>query len=199
MAKNRSVPFADFFKPMNLTKKQKEERIKAAEDTKEVLLILFLLLLSQKEYGLVDYEAAKQEFISEYTEVVRKYTDYEFAETYVPLVAANLLKTTENNEADEWYFSEDRATLTAENEALSVLNHEDYREAVERGFTRKQWVDMRDERERETHLLIGGSIIPIEQKFHVGNAYLLFPHDYINGSGHMEEIANCRCYVQWLK
>jgi len=193
----RSIPFSKFFGEMNLTKKQREDREKAAKDTEEVLLILFLVLLEQRRNHSINYEYARNEFIKEYTEVVGKYTDREFADIYVPLVAADIINTTQKHPGDEWYLSDDRAAFIAENEALSVLNHQDYKEATDRGFTRKRWDDVKDNRERDAHILIGGTTIPINQKFHVGDDYMEFPHDYINGSP--ENLVNCRCHITYLR
>jgi hypothetical protein len=85
----------------------------------------------------------------------------------------------------------------AENEANSVKNYTDYRKAIEKGKTKKKWIDMRDKRERKTHLEVGGTVIPINEPFVVGNSLMMFPKDDSLGAAD-KEIINCRCSVKYF-
>lgn len=111
-----------------------------------------------------------------------------------------LLKDIVDKAIDEfnksWNTSSERATNVAREQAQTVLNTIDYETAIKRGFKRKRWKDIVDERERATHLEIGDKTVPIDEYFHVGNCYMLYPHDYINGTP--EELANCRCSIEYI-
>lgn len=196
----KSIPMVRFFDEINnLTTTQKNDRLKLAKEIKDYLGVWFDLLLLQKEYGNEDMAFAEEELKNNFFDIIAGRTDDDFIAEYVPLITAAIVESTERNKGDKWYLSDDRATFIAENEALSVFNHEDYRQAVKRGFTRKQWVDMKDDRERATHIEVGSSIIPIKDKFQVGAAMLDHPHDMINGAEHPEELCGCRCYAVYLK
>lgn len=61
---------------------------------------------------------------------------------------------------------------------------------------RKGWLDLRDDRVRETHLIAGRTYqaepIPVNDPFIVGGARMMFPGDTSQGAP-IREIANCRC------
>ena len=100
-----------------------------------------------------------------------------------------------------WYVSDDRARFIAENESLTVEGYKDYTNAVSKGYSRKQWISILDEKTRETHVEVAGTVIPIEDFFEVGAARLYYPHDTVigNGAEHPEETINCRCSVNFLR
>ena len=103
--------------------------------------------------------------------------DFDVSE-YVKQFSQDMVDTTLRNGDTPYFTSDDRAVLIAENESQNTFNRQDYIDAIKSGKTRKQWVDIRDRRERETHREVGGTIIPIEEYFLVGNSLLLYPHDY---------------------
>jgi hypothetical protein len=120
----------------------------------------------------------------------------EWIDEYTTLFASEIVATTIRNKDDEYYLSNDRAVFIAENEANSVLNNADYERALKQGKTKKKWIDIRDRKERKTHLAVGGTVIPIRQYFKVGNCEMLYPHDYVNGTA--EELCNCRCSIRYF-
>ena len=102
---------------------------------------------------------------------------------------------------DTWFISDDRARFIAENESLTVEGYKDFKSASGKGYTRKQWIAIEDERTRPTHSLVDGTVVPIDDFFEVGAARLYYPHDTVigNGAEHPEEIISCRCWVVFLR
>ena len=98
---------------------------------------------------------------------------------------------------DPYYYSLDRARYMAENESNTSWNHSDFANAIKQGKTRKKWVDVRDNRERETHRRVGGMIIPISELFMVGSSFMLYPKDPSYGAP-ASEICGCRCTVKYF-
>ena len=84
----------------------------------------------------------------------------------------------------------------AENEANTDMNYLEYVKAVNDGKTKKKWIDMKDKRERKTHLKVGSMTIPIERPFPVGDSLMQFPKDFSLGAD-AKEIVNCRCSIQY--
>ena len=99
---------------------------------------------------------------------------------------------------DPYTFSEDRIRLTAENEANTVYNEDEYVDGIGRGFTRKMWVTMHDSHVRETHAEVDGEILPIDEYYEVGGSLMRFPKDF-SMSPSPEETVNCRCSIKYLR
>lgn len=98
---------------------------------------------------------------------------------------------TETTEKKNYWLSEDRAENIAKNEANTIMNTVEFREAEESGKSYKIWYTEGDERVRDAHFMVDGMRIPIDQPFPVGNDLMMYPHDYMGGSP--ENIINCRC------
>jgi len=56
----------------------------------------------------------------------------------------------------------------------------------------KTWWTARDKDVRASHQAVHGAVVPFDQPFTVGGAYMMFPGDPSMGAG-AEEIVNCRC------
>lgn len=210
----RSRPYDEYFGSMELTEKQKRQRMGFAQKTEDMLLFLFALFLVyvQYEHG-TDYEYVIGSGLKAYSEVIKEsveefYSDTdlteserkeinEYLEEYAREFVTTNVETTNKHINDSYYFSEDRAIFIAENEANTVLNYLDYDKAVKTGKTRKTWIDVRDNRERETHLKVGGKTIGISDAFLVGNSLMMFPKDTSLGAT-PEEIVNCRCTIKYF-
>ena len=202
------IPIDRFFKEMELSDKE----IKRREDLAEDLLVLFLLLFSEiKADRALDNEID----VSYYKEMVyRQYCDK--VETYLVLILALLGGISEEMKAnirervsdmvdttlkftDNFYTSEDRAVMLAENESNFIGNGTDYEIAKYQGYGHKQWLTMKDEKVRFTHALVDSEIKDIDEYYQVGEAEMLFPMDMSrNGAEHPEETVACRCVVQYL-
>ena len=79
---------------------------------------------------------------------------------------------------------------------ISVENYNDFSEAVKSGKTKKTWHTILDGRERESHRLVDGETIPIDQYFLVGSSYMRFPRDDSLGAD-AKEIIHCRCHLSF--
>ncbi|MCI8378600.1 MAG: hypothetical protein HFH72_08800 [Lachnospiraceae bacterium] len=193
-----STPFQEYFWDMDLSEKQIEERIALSEDLEEVMLFLLILIGMMKQNDSIDAEYAAYQLSEQCKNVVSRHIPMDAElNRHIDLFAQETVRTTIDNIEDEWFLSRDRATLIAENEAQSNCNYADYSAALKSGKTRKQWVDVRDRRERETHREVGGTVIPIEDTFVVGNSLMRFAKDSSMGA-EMKEIANCRCSVKYF-
>lgn len=193
----RSIPINKYFDDMKLSKKQKEKRKKFAKKFFNIMLFAFSLIDLMKERERINTDYVEQQIKDRYLDLLDDVTVDEYVEEYIDLFASETVDTTIRNIDDEFYLSDDRALLIAENEANGIYNYQEFIDAIEQGKTRKKWVDMKDDKERETHLEVGGRTIPIERAFVVGQSLMLFPKDRSMGAS-MSEIANCRCTIQYL-
>lgn len=193
-----STPFREYFGDMDLSEKQIEERVFLSEDLEEVMLFLLILIGMMKQNDSIDARYAIYQLSEQFKNVVSKHMPLDVElNRHIDLFAQETVRTTIDNIEDEWFLSHDRATLIAENEAQSDFNYADYSSAVKSGKTRKQWVDVKDRRERETHREVGGKVIPINDTFVVGNSLMRFPKDTYY-SPNVSEVANCRCEIKYF-
>lgn len=193
-----SIPFREYFGDMDLSEEQIEERISLSEDLEEVMLFLLILIGMMKQNDSIDAEYAAYQLSEQCKNVVSRHMPLDTElNRHIDLFAKETVRTSINNIEDKWFFSHDRATLIAENEAQSDFNYADYSAAVKAGKTRKQWVDVRDTKERETHREVGGMVISIDDTFVAGNSLMRFPKDTSLGA-EMKEIAGCRCTIKYF-
>lgn len=208
--KTKSVPYELYFEKMELTEEQKEKRIEFSKRMEEIIIFLLLLISAYREYNVeINIYKIKIEFISRFNLLIDKYindaklnemyrNDAEnYFNAYKNEFIDSFLDTTSKNVNDDFFLSKDRAVLTSENEANTVINYIEYIKAVESGKKNKKWIDTKDNKERKTHLEIGGSVIPINEYFFVGDSMMLFPKDTSMGAD-LKEIANCRCSIKYF-
>ena len=193
----RPFSYDEYFDEMNLSSEDKERRKEFSTDVEEVMIFIFALILvmRQNDYFNKDYVISELEI--RFSKVISKYTTLNtYLKEYAKRFSEEIIDTTMQYLEVPFYLSEGRAVLISANEANSVFNYEKYIKAIKNGKTKKKWVDIRDERERETHREVGGTVIPIDRAFLVGESFLLYPKDTSLGAS-MEEIANCRCTVEY--
>lgn len=106
--------------------------------------------------------------------------------------------TIKNLDGDDYFLSDDRATLLGENETNFVCNTIQYESALDEGYTKKQWLTMKDEKVRDTHFIVDNQIIGINEYFYVGNSEMLYPMDMSRGAS-PEEVINCRCSLRYIQ
>lgn len=182
-----------------LTEEDKEKRKKFAYEMEDILLFIFALYLTMKDYNYIKEEYIKAQLQSRYIELVRKYgidIDFDVSE-YISQFSQNTIDTTLKNADTPYFTSDDRAVLIAENESQNTFNRQDYISAIKAGKAKKQWIDIMDKKERETHREVGGTVIPIEDYFIVGDSLLLYPHDY-SMNPEAKEVINCRCSIRYF-
>ena len=95
--------------------------------------------------------------------------------------------------------SAERARLIARTETLTASNHASYFAAAKTGLLmKKRWLSAKDSRVRNSHKMINGTFIDMEDYFTVGNSKILIPGARIQQNGlptPAKEIVNCRCVV----
>ncbi len=200
----RSEPYKEYFSKMSISDKEKQERITFSEQMEEVVLYILALIETTIESGETDQEYIQTQFYDKYLDVIASYM---LIDTYIKQYAFGVTKqiidatferfsTEDRSITDDYYLSNDRAMFISECEANSILNYRQYLKAVKAGKTKKKWIDVGDKRERKTHLEVGGTTLPIDEPFSVGDSLLQFPKDTSLGASE-DEIVNCRCSIQY--
>lgn len=203
----RSEPYKEYFSKMSISDKEKQERIALSEQMEEVILYILALIETTIESGETDQEYIQTQFYDKYLDVVLGYMPIDsYIKEYVLETSKQIIGTTfshivekhpdSEQATDDYYLSNDRAMFISECEANSILNYRQYSKAVKAGKTKKKWIDVGDKRERKTHLEVGGTILPINEPFSVGDSLLQFPKDTSLGAS-ADEIVNCRCSIQY--
>lgn len=204
LGNHRSEPYKEYFSKMSISDKERQERIAFSEQMEEVVLYILALIETTIESGQTDQEYIKTQFYDKYLDVIASYM---LIDTYIKQYALDMTKqiidatferfsAEDKSITDDYYLSNDRAMFISECEANSVLNYRQYSKAVKAGKTKKKWIDVGDKRERKTHLEVGGTILPIDEPFSVGDSLLQFPKDTSLGAS-ADEIVNCRCSIQY--
>lgn len=200
----RSEPYKEYFSKMSISDKEKQERIAFSEQMEEVVLYILALIETTIESGETKREYIQTQFYDKYLDVIASYM---LIDTYIKQYAVDITKqiidttferlsSEDKSITDDYYLSNDRAMFISECEANSILNYRQYLKAVKAGKTKKKWIDVGDKRERKTHLEVGGTILPIDEPFSVGDSLLQFPKDTSLGAS-ADEIVNCRCSIQY--
>ena len=225
--KLRSMPYEQYFGEMAfLSDEEKEERIALAEDLEDVMMFLMFLVVSQSNYSymaaissaetketlrqrMVDTVSNHVEIDGELQEQINDFIDEATDTTFEYLVILNAIgnnastgpipTTGSENETDaEFYLSDDRARLLAEEESNSIFNYMGFEQAVMRGYRTKTWLTMADAFVRRTHVPMEGKTIPIDELFQVGDSFMRFPRDQ-KYNARLKEIVRCRCGIKYNK
>ena len=198
MDKLNALSFDRYFGEMELSESQKKMRIKEADQFEEMMFFIFELVSIMSDYQYINKGYLEQELKQRYLNIAEKYSGIDdYVEDYAREFASLTIQVTLENLSDDYYTSEERATLIAENEANSNINYFDMKQAIEERKTKKRWKTQRDKKVRETHRRIDGQEIDIEDAFLVGDSLMRFPKDIYYGA-RLEEIAGCRCVVDYL-
>ena len=197
-SKSRAIPYDLYFGEMDLTEKQKEERIKASKQIESMMLFLFSLLSVMNEYSYQNVEFVVNQVKTQYSNIISSSEVMDdYLTGYVQEFSEQIVETTQEYFEDEWYLSDDRAIFVAENEANTTFNYLEYKKAVNSGKTKKRWVTMRDRHVRHTHQLVDGKTIGINDVFLVGDSEMFYPKDTTFGAS-ANEIVNCRCSIKYF-
>lgn len=205
--------FEAYFRDMDLTRRQREEREDIAKDFDDLMFFIFALILLMVQTEALDLQNAQEQIYERYLQILRdKGVTIDddairaariFAESVPRTTAEEILSRMANepvdgvNGEDGYGTSNRRAREVSASEANTVFNHEDYVNAVASGKTRKQWITILDGRERPTHRASAGQSVPITEPFAVGDSLLMYPHDQSLGAS-PQEIVNCRCSVRYF-
>lgn len=193
----RSEPYKEYFDKMSISDKQKKLRIAFSEQMEEVILYILSLIETMIESESIDQKYVEDELFERYLLIAATYFSVDdYITDYARQFAHEVVRATFNHTDEEYYLSRDRAMFISECEANTSLNYKEYTDAIKAGKTLKTWKDVRDKRERKTHLEVGGTTIPIKELFAVGDSLMLFPKDSSAGAA-SKEIVNCRCSIQY--
>lgn len=180
--------FGAYFKVMDISEEDRKKRIDYAFLFYEaVWYVLTMIRLENERNRLDDKESYRVSLEYRIKDIIE---DTPVDEEYIENITEDIIDTTFRHLDDEYFLSERRAVLIAQNEANTVMNGADFFNAKKSGKTHKQWISQIDETTREWHLLIDGTFIPIDEKFKVGGEEMRFPHD---PTASPENLVNCRC------
>ncbi len=193
----RSEPFETYFGNMELSEEQKEKRISLAEKMEDEFLLVMAFLFTMYRYSTIEWEKIRGKFEQGYLTAIRGKIDVdEYMKTYITSLSYDFIDSTKRNIDDPYFMSGDRAEVYSEEESNTSYNHQEFKDAIKEGKTKKKWIDIRDSRERKTHREVGGTVKKITVPFLVGDSLMMYPKDSsLNAS--LEQIANCRCSVKY--
>lgn len=186
-----------YYDAMDISKEDKRKRVVLGLDLYDAFI--YILLTIKADYKISEYKEDKispekmEGYISSLDYRIRDIledNDLPYEDDYIPQLSRDIVETTFRHLDDDYFFSDDRAVLITQNEANTIMNGVDFTNAKKQGKTHKQWIAELDDKTREAHFLVDGTFIPIDEKFHVGNDYMRYPHDYTASA---ENVVNCRC------
>ena len=199
LSERGAIQIDEYFEEMELTNEEKKDRKKFAESMEEVMLFIFALFSVMKEYGYRNNDFIIQQLRQRYSETVLKFMKLDkYLEGYIEKFSKETIDITIKHEDENYYTSEDRAMLISENESHFAFSHKEFSDAIKAGKTKKQWMDIRDDRERKTHRAVGRMILPINEPFVVGKSKMMHPKDAETYGADAEEIVNCRCSARYF-
>lgn len=205
--KQRSVSFDLYFDEMEIPESEKKIRKEFAKELEEELFTILAMLWICIDRGsnAGDIQSVKELLENNILTLIWKFTypdmellDYarRFASDFVDSTLRNFDKESSDPKNAYW-LSEDRASYNAENEANTVFNHEQDRQAKIDGKSWKQWLTMKDEAVRRDHAKIDNQVVTIDEFFIVGGYPMRYPKDAEYGAP-LTQIANCRCSVRYF-
>ena len=193
----------DYFEEMELEPEEIEKRINTANGINNLYLMLFLLMSATVAVG--DSVIDDNNYWTDY--LIRGYNDVLTENGYNvedPMISqrvdetiTEVLNTTYEHIAQDYYLSHDRAVMIASNDTNAFANYEQHVEAIKAGYTRKRWLAMRDKKVRHTHVWADGQEVDVQKPFIVGGYEMLFPLDQSLGAD-AKEVVNCRCVCQYF-
>ena len=94
-------------------------------------------------------------------------------------------------------FSRYRSATIARTETHNAASFANHRIAQAQNLPnqRKRWVTTQDERSRDIHRQVNGTVKPIDEDFTVGGMLMSYPGDPRGGA---KNVVNCRCVVVYL-
>lgn len=185
----------EYFSEMELSDKQKEERIALAHKLQNRMMFVLSLIyfLSQKQ--TVETYTIQEMFRSAFLDAVGgEISISQRTMVHIEIISSDLAESTVRHIEEEETFSYERSVTLGEEEANTIYNNEDFEEALQEGYTMKTWKTMQDKKVRHTHMRVDDKTIPIEEYFSVGNCEMLFPRDE---EADAEEVCNCRCTIEY--
>ena len=186
-----------FFSTMGISDEEKKKRSNFAYLLYDAVYFTFALIKVEKDIEERNF-VKNALVVDQYRETMQnRITDafhregLPYEPDYIPQLVSEIMQTTERHPDDPYYLSQERALIIAQNEANTAFNYYDYVNAKAGGNQYKTWITEGDEKVRDAHVEVDMVRIPIDERFHVGNDEMRYPHDYLYGSA--ENLVNCRC------
>lgn len=182
-----------FFSKMKIPQEDKDKRVSLGLLLYDAFFYVFSMMKMEiKVEGEIDHDYYVRLLDGRIKDALE---NVPYDEEYITKLTEDVIDTTERHLDDEYYFSQERALLAAQNESNSVYNNIDYINALSEGKMFKRWVTEEDDKVRPEHEDVDMMIIPIEEYFPVGGDMLMYPHDY---HASPQNIINCRCTCEYL-
>lgn len=190
----------------DLDEEQKEERKDLAKEYKDILTLLLMLLLADLRAGNEINEGfylslGKSRFMDAVDRLMPSITAdiYIRIEKYINQNLTFVIESTVRNQEDAYFFSEERVTSIAVDDAMACCNLEELDEAIKAGYKYKIWTSMRDRKVRHSHEVADGKKVEIDKPFKVGRCLMQAPMVFDEESEFQDakEIIGCRCVLTY--
>ena len=187
-----------------LDEEQKEERKELANEFKDIMMLIFMLMLADLRVGNpLDegfyHSLAKSRLMDAVDRVMPSLTAdiYVEIENYINQNLNYVIETTITHSDQPYMFSEARATSLAVDDSLASFNIEELNEAIKAGYKYKIWTSMRDRKVRHSHEVADGQKVEITKPFKVGRCLMTAPMVFDEKSVFQDakEVVNCRCQL----
>lgn len=186
----RSLPIDQYFDEMRLIPRQKEQRKRLARQLEEEMVWLMSYMFYARKQGISVSMDAINEIRERYREAVGGTVVIDlYIATHIDSVTANIVDATNRHKDDPYFYSEDRARLIAEEESNSIFQYTEFEEAS-KNKRYKTWLTIMDGHQRESHGLVNGTTIPIDEEFILEGGTCQFPREDTLPD---EECIGCRC------
>ena len=191
----------------DLDDEQKEIRKEIANDFKDILTLVLMLILADLRVGndpdsTFYHSMAKSRFMDVIDTKLPNITIeiYLQIERYINTNLEFVIDSTIRNQKEAYFFSEARATSIAVDDSMATMNLDELGEAIDAGYTHKKWVTMRDRKVRQTHEKIDDDVVEIDKPFKVGRCLMQAPMIFDQDSQYQDpkEVINCRCVLVYL-
>lgn len=200
--KRRSESIEEYYDPMRISRKRRQKRIEVARKYRDALLDYMHFVDDYAEFGYIDEPATEllrssiMELIEDAFVVIRsaEINAESVYRAYSDRISKQIHESTmRNKDKDEYFLSEDRATLIGEDESNALCGYDELQEAFEYGMSDKTWRTVGDKAVRDTHRAVDGKTVPIDSPFIVGGIEMMVPRDPEVDAP--EETAGCRCWL----
>ena len=185
-----------------IDEEQKEERKELAVEFRDILKLIFMLILADLRVGNEINEGfylslAKSRFMDAIDSKMPYLTiDIQTKiENYIHQNLTYVIEATMRHTDDAYYFSEVRATAIAVDDSMATYNLDELDEAIKAGYKYKIWKAMDDNRVRLDHQKVDGKKVEIDKPFEVGRCLMQAPMIFDENSHFQDakQIINCRC------
>lgn len=197
------IPIDRYFREMELSTEEIEQRISFAEELLDIFLYVFGLCDVLLALGESDISIVEDALTERYLECVEnRFPDMDGdlkqeVDSYIKTISADIVATSKKNTIDDgkpYGSNYERAVSCAENESNSISNAIQMQKAIDEGYKMKTWITMNDNKVRHSHWLCDGETIGIHDEFEVGKERMLYPRQLGKSP---KEVIGCRCSLMF--